>query len=165
MPTLSNAEVFGNSEFYSGSIENIRRVVDALTIGSGKKASFGESTCEIYQEEVDQLIDSRLSAYYATPLVKETDTTYYPAPIPYIASRLCAANIVLVELADIDAATSQYAEAAKNAALDELDRLTQGIFAGSQRLSGQRIRTRSRVVNTGIVPLATSPDFKAQRGA
>lgn len=152
MAIMTEDEVFGSSEYYSGSIDNIRRVVDMISVGEGKAKSFTESVCKIYQKEVDTIIDSRLRPFYAVPLVKLTETDQWPEPIPYIASRLVAANIILVEFTEIDANESEAAEAMRNAALDELDRLTEGLFNGEQVLPGQRKRAGMAFVSPGITP-------------
>ena len=154
---ITSSQAFGDT-FYSGTVDNIRRVVDMLSIGEGRKSSFSEQTCKIYQEEADRIINGRMRSYCATPLVKVSDSKY-PAPIPFIAARITAANIVLSEFSEIDANESEAATGMRDAALDQLDRLTVGLIGGTQRLIGQRIKTRNRFVSPGAAPQYEANDM------
>lgn len=154
--SLTPDKVFGSS-FYSGTGENIERILTMLEIGGGRLASLTDEDLAIYQEEVDRLINSRLSSYYATPLAKNVDG-YYPFPIPWIAARLVAADIIHNEFTEIEANKSEAAATMKKNALDELDRLTMGVMRGTQTLVGQREKSRNRFARPTVIPQPSPPE-------
>jgi len=153
---LTPDKVFG-SDFYSGTGENIERILNMIEIGGGRLASLTDEDLAIYQEEVDRLINSRLSPYYAVPLAKDIGG-FFPFPIPFIAARIVAADIIHNEFTEIEANKSEAALTMKRNALDELDRLTMGARAGTQRLEGQRVKSRDRFPRPTIIPLTQPPE-------
>lgn len=144
-------------EYYSGTLENLERVLRMVNLEGGRLSNVGEDEVRVYQAEVDRLINRRLSPYYAVPLAKLVDDRW-PDPIPFIAARLVAADIIHNEFTEIEANQSAAAQTMKQNALSELDRLTMGFLAGAQRLEGQRFKSRNRFARPSITPLSTPPD-------
>lgn len=153
---LTISEVF-SGPFYSGSIENIERILRMIFIGGGRLSNVTDLDITVYQREIDRLMNDRLSPYYAVPLAKNADDLY-PEPIPFIAARLVAADVAHNEFTEIEANESKAATTFKQNALAELDRLTMAVLAGSQKLEGQRELSRLRFARPTIVPLAAPPE-------
>lgn len=156
MPNLEDSKVFGDSEFYSGSKENIERILTMIDIGSGRLASLRDEQLRPYQKEADRIINARLNPFYAVPLQKDI-SGFYPEPIPYIAARIVSADVIHNEFTEIDANASEAAMTMKNNALLELDRMCNGLLQPTQILTGQRRKSRNRFARPTIAPLSEPP--------
>lgn len=55
-------------KYYSGSWENIRRIVKVLNIDEGKMANLSQEDVNAYQESVDRYIDGILEQVYHVPI-------------------------------------------------------------------------------------------------
>jgi hypothetical protein len=56
-------------KYYSGTVEDIKKILSAMDIGSGKLAKFGEEQVACYQEVVDRAIDDIVGELYHVPLL------------------------------------------------------------------------------------------------
>ena len=56
-------------EYYSGTVDDIKKILAAMDIGEGKLARFGEEQVACYQETVDRNIDDILGELYHVPLL------------------------------------------------------------------------------------------------
>jgi len=155
--SLTDNQVFGDSDYYSGNLDNIERILTMIDIGTGRLSSLTPEQLRIYRKEADRVIDSRLSPFYAVPLVKEYATGLYPEPVPFIAARIVAADVIHNEFTEIDAASSEAATTMKNNALLELDRLADGILRATQLLPGQRRKSGVHFACPGITPRPEPP--------
>lgn len=124
-----------------------------IEVSSGIAATMRSDQLGQFIAEADQIIDSRLSALFYTPLrqIVRSGVTKYPDPIPYIASRLAAGLAVRAVYSRIDPKVSENAEAHIKDAMKELDDLASGL-AGGRFLDGQTRKARNAFVNPNIAP-------------
>jgi len=57
-------------EYYSGTVNDIKKILSAMDIGEGKLARFGEEQVACYQEIVDRDIDDIVGELYHVPLLR-----------------------------------------------------------------------------------------------
>ena len=126
-----------------------------IEIASGKTATMREDQANQFITEVEAIINSRLSAFYYTPLreIVRAGATKYPDPIQFIATRLAAALMVRSIYSRIDPVASENADKHYQDAEKELNDVCNGILAGSRRLEGQTQRSRNSFVNPYVAPL------------
>ena len=87
----------------------------------------------------------------------------FPDTVVYIARRLVASEIILQEFTEIEVNVSEAAKNHRARAMAELYDVGKGELVGSQRLDGQRQRTRNRFARPTTPPLAEmeSPEATA----
>jgi len=139
--------------YYSGTIDDLKRILKTLNIGSGTLDDLQTTNVEASQADIDQKIDSFLSNIYYTPLkqIVRSGVTKYPDPIPEIARRMVCADLILNTLVDIDTSVVGTAQGVIADARRELFELGSKLV-GSTRLEGQREKTRNHFVPPGIAP-------------
>lgn len=146
--------------FYSGIQEDIQRILQTtVQIGTGKADALSTPDLEGFQKDADSVIDGHLSPTFFTPLVKITraGVSFFPHPIPYIASRLVAGMIIKAVYSQIEPNTTEIDEDYTGTAMRELRELHAGVLKGTRHLEGQRLRARNRFVNPAIAPLEQPP--------
>jgi hypothetical protein len=126
-----------------------------IEIKQGLTATMTPTDATQFIEEADQVINSKLSACFYTPLRQITRDTVvkFPDPIPYIATRVAAALMVRSVYSRIEPRVSENADAHLKDALMELDELANGALVGSRRLDGQTLKARNFFVNPQVAPL------------
>ena len=139
--------------YYSGTVADIQLVLRSLSIGSGSLDSLNDTQVEESQKKVDGDINVAMYVIYYTPLIQITrnGVTAYPDPIPAMARRLVAADLILNTMTGID---QNVIQTAQNIAQEEIRRLYDlgsGIV-GASRLSGQLLKARNRFTPAGIAP-------------
>lgn len=140
--------------YYSGSIDNIKILIRQVVIGSSRDAELTIATVQQFQGEVDSLINSRLSPLFTCPLIQITrdSVTKFPDPIPSIASRWTAAEIVLRAYTEVSPQESAAAQVWRERALAELDEFCNGVVTGTRDLEGQIRRSRNHFAPPTMVP-------------
>jgi hypothetical protein len=141
--------------YYSGTTDDIGRILKTLKIGEGTLDELLKSDVEAIQKDIDTKIDASLSNLYYTPLqqITRSGVTKFPDPIVYIAKRLVAADLILNSQVNVDtnvATTAQTIAAKVEKELFELGSKT----VGSKKLDGQRVKTRIRFAPPNIFPSA-----------
>ena len=139
--------------YYSGSVSDIKVVLRTLNIGSGTLDNLDEIAVAESQAKVDAEIDSTLSNLYYTPLslITRNSVSKYPDPIPYMARRLVAADLIINSLVDVNANVVQTAQNVATSERQTLFEMGAG-NVGSQRLAGQVCKSRNHFQPSGIVP-------------
>lgn len=140
--------------FYSGAIDDIKKLIRQVTIGTGRADEINPATVELFQKEIDTLINSRLAPLFTCPLIQITrsNVTFFPEPIPSIAARWCAAEIVLRAYTEVSPQESAAAQVWRERALAELDEFCNGAQTGARDLEGQIRRSRNHFAPPTIVP-------------
>lgn len=139
--------------YYSGSVSDVQVVLRSLGIGSGTLDSLSPTAVEESQKKVDGDVNAALYIIYYTPLSQITrgGQTAYPDPIPAMARRLVAADLILNTMTGID---QNVIQTAQNIAQEETRRLYDlgSGLVGASRLSGQLLKSRNRFAPPGVVP-------------
>lgn len=140
--------------YYSGDIDEIKKLIRQVSIGAGRSDEITAGVVEKFQKDCDSLINSRLSSMFTCPLIQITrdSVTKFPDPIPAIASRWTAAEIVLRAYTEVSPQESAAAEVWRERALAELDEFVNGVVTGSRDLEGQIRRSRNHFAPPTIVP-------------
>jgi len=139
--------------YYSGTLDEIKLVLRSLGIGEGTLDSLSPDQVYESQAYIDGQIDSILSEVYYVPLreITRSGVTKYPDPIPHIARRMVAADLIINTMTDVD---QNVVQTAQNVDTDE--RNTMYEFAsqtiGSRKLAGQLEKTRNHFAPPGIFP-------------
>jgi len=143
--------------YYSGSLSEIQNVLKALGIGSGTIDDISPETVYASQADIDQRINGALSNMYDTPLVQITrdSVTKYPDPIPELARRLVASDLIINTLTDVDANVMATATVIASESKRDLFNLVTGL-TGANQLAGQHRRVRNHFMPPGIAPAAES---------
>jgi hypothetical protein len=133
-------------------VANIARNIE---INTGRASTLTPTQATDFLDWADDVINSRLSALYYTPLrqITRTGVTRYPAPIEHIASNLAAGYMVESIYSRIDPQVSDAGKAHKENALMELDEICNGILTGSRRIEGQTTKARNSFANPNVIPL------------
>lgn len=141
----------------SATVANVAR---NIAISSNQTATMTDSEATQFITEAGQIIDSKLSALYFTPLQQITrgTTVKYPDPIPYIATRIAAAMMVRAVYSRIDPQVSENADAHLKDALRELDDLVGGQIMPTRRLDGQIFKSKNSFLNPHAAPLEPQKD-------
>lgn len=131
--------------------------ISAHNIGDteGRVAALTGSELDQFIAEADEVINSKLSALFFTPLqtITRDNVTKYPDPVPYIATRIAAALAVITIYSRIDPQQSENARTHFENALRELDDMYQGAVMGSRRLDGQKLKAKTPFLNPYAAPL------------
>lgn len=137
------------------TIPKIRMVAKNLEIGSGKAVTLTDTEAQAYIDWADDVINSKLSVTYYTPLRQITrgSDTYYPNPIEWIATNLAAGWMVEAVYARIESQISDAGKVHKDNALMELNEFCNGVLTGSRRLEGQTLKARNNFANPYVAPL------------
>lgn len=140
--------------FYSGDIANIKKLIRQVSIGTGRADEITQATVEEFQVEIDSLINSRLSPLFTCPLIQITrdGVTKFPDPIPAIAARWVAAEIVLRAYTEVSPQESNAAKVWRERSLAELDEFCDGAQTGTRDLEAQIRRSRNHFAPPTIVP-------------
>lgn len=140
--------------YYSGNIDNIKKLIRQVSIGTGRADEITAGVVEEFQLEVDSLMNSRLSPLFTCPLIQITrdSVTKFPDPIPSIAARWVAAEIVLRAYTEVSPQESDAAKVWRERALAELDEFCDGAQTGTRDLEGQIRRSRNHFAPPTIVP-------------
>jgi len=126
-----------------------------IEIRQGLTATMNPSDATQFIEEADEVINSTLHACFYTPLrqITRNSETKYPDPIPFIATRIASALMVISVYSRIEPRVSDAAEAHLANAMKELHGLAHGVLVGSRRLDGQTLKARNFFVNPQVAPL------------
>lgn len=139
--------------YYSGTVSDIQVVLRSLAVGSGSLDALNDTQVEESQKKVDGDINAALYVIYYTPLsqITRSGLTAYPDPIPAMARRLVAADLILNTMTGVD---QNVIQTAKNIAEEETRRLYElgNGLVGASRLSGQLLKARNRFAPPGVVP-------------
>lgn len=140
--------------YYSGGVDDIKKLIRQVVIGTSRDSELNTAVVEQYQADVDSMIDSRLSPMFTCPLIQITrgTVTKFPDPIPAIASRWTAAEIVLRAYTEVSPEESAAAQVWRERALAELDEFCDGAQTGTRDLPGQVRRSRNHFAPPTIVP-------------
>ncbi|MFA5623249.1 MAG: hypothetical protein WC981_03405 [Candidatus Dojkabacteria bacterium] len=151
-------------EYYCGTAEDIRRYLTTVSIGSGIADTIkDDASLKDTFYEVNQEIDSILSAMYYVPLrkVKRSGIIKFPDPIKQIAIRMVSGILIDAHYQASNPAVSAYGKNMKEEALLQLHGIINGDekFGGMRILDGQKMKAgRNHFVSSGIKP-AKSPNM------
>ncbi len=137
------------------TIAKFKVVARNISADGSLTATMTDADIQQFLDEADSIINSKLSALYYTPLITITrsNDTHYPDPIPYIATRISAGLAVRANYSRIEPTVSENAEAHLKDALRELDDLYNGVYMGSRRLDGQKLKAKTAFLNPYSAPL------------
>lgn len=140
--------------YYSGSVNDVRYVMRAVGVGTGREDLLSEDDVAQYQKRADTLINSRLSGSYYLPLrqITEDSETKYPDPIPYLAQLLTACLIYRAVYTEVEPAVSASVESYQKQADAELAGIVTGAGIGANILRGQRLMARNHFQNPRVAP-------------
>ena len=137
------------AEYYT-SVAEVQRVLKSLHIGTARESDLTADDVLKFIIDADNYINSMLEPVYILPLNKVTDQhdqLVYPYPIPYIATRICVADMIanyFTEKEDVVIANSNQVDAiAKN--------LLRNVIIGATTLPGQQKKARTRFCNPNII--------------
>ena len=143
--------------FYSGNVENIRRLLSQIGIGNQYTDTLTEEFVEVRQGEVDDKIDAKLRVAVPVPLtpITRNGRTGFPGIIQNIASTWVAKLINDTEFTEVEPnRVSASIESMFNRAMIDFDNLVNGLLVGSVKLEGQRIRAKNRYVSPTAAPVS-----------
>jgi len=141
---------------YSGTINDIKKILSAMDIGEGKLARFGEEQVAFYQETVDRAIDDILGELYHVPLLyinqKQPDGTekkIIPGSIKMAAQWWTAGLILKNQFQQLGTNTTDQSEQYITKARRDI----YDIKRFTHRLYGQRRKSNiSRTLPPGMQP-------------
>lgn len=137
------------------TLNKLKNYARSIEIQDGAlTATLNSSDANDFLSDADTIIDSKLSTVYFTPLRQITrgGVTYYPNPIPVIATKIAAYLAIRSVHSRIEPRKSEAAESNYNDAINELDRLADGEYVGTRRLEGQTMRAKNYFINPYIAP-------------
>ncbi len=139
--------------YYSGTQNEIETVLRTLGIGAGTLDDLAPDDVARSQGDIDQRINSALSMLYYTPLklITRNGTQKYPDPIPELARRMVAADLIINTLTDVASNIIATAEAMSKESKRDLFNLANGI-TGANWLDGQIKKTRNHFMPPNIAP-------------
>ena len=150
------------------SYTDVTKVANAarnIEISAGLTATMAPDQANQFIDEAAQIIDSALSAICYTPLrqITRNNVTFYPAPIPMVATRLAAALMVRAVYGRIEPQASELADKHFEDGMNQLKEFTDGLLIGTRRIEGQDLKTRSNFANPYSAPLSPPSSIPPQQ--
>ena len=150
----------GEFQNYAGEPKAVQRVARNIVIGGGGRLeNIQGQDANDFINDADEIINSKLSDVYLTPLIKITrdGDTFFPHPIPNIARRIAAALMVQTVYSEVDINVSAYAEKFGAQAVTQLEAHSYGISRGGLHLEGQTILAKNNFANPRVLPRENMP--------
>jgi hypothetical protein len=142
------------AEHYAGTAKDIQFLIgNVLKLGTGY-ADISEQEIEPFLEDADDTIDSALSNTYLVPLKKcnWNGELVYPPPIPNIAKRIVAGNLMETKYSETQPNASILGKKMREEAQMNLAALVAGIGEGKEHLRGQILISKNIFARPTIVP-------------
>jgi len=143
-------------KYYSGTVDDIKKILSAMDIGEGKLARFGEEQVACFQEMVDRNIDDILGELYWVPLLyinqcqpDGTTKKVIPGSVKMTAQYWVAGLILKDQFQQLGSNTTDQAEQYITKARRDI----YAIIRYNHRLYGQRRKSNlSRTLPPGMQP-------------
>ena len=150
----------GEFQNYAGDSNGVQRVARNIVIGGGGRLeNIKGSDAADFIRDADEVINSKLSDVYLTPLrqITRDGDTFFPHPVPNIARRIAAALMVQTIYSEVDQNVTAYAEKFGAQAMAQLEAHSFGILRGGLHLEGQIPFAKNNFANPRVVPRENMP--------
>jgi len=140
------------SEYYSGNVEALQRVLRNLSIGDERLSTITETDFEAWQEWADDYIDDELAEYYSTPFHKVTTPSgdRFPGMVVTAARYLVASYMGSSQYFQNDPNMSESARVWMSRAFSAINRMKDRV-----RISQRHMRSPHLFIPGAIRPMST----------
>jgi len=148
---LTPAEQTQNFVYYSDPDSDIILLARQLGIGGKQADALNLEKLQKYKQDVDNILNSRMSALYRTPFVKTfaAGVSPWPNPIQFIAQRLVLRYLLADVYSEVEPNASSNIATQATIAEEHLKRILSREFL----LLGQKLRSRNYGSNPYTEPL------------